>query len=77
MVQLYVWSRRLLLCGSVVLLSGCTGMDPAFSQAGQFDQRVRQAAHACPTGQMRVCDRRKSVGCRCTSPRHVRALIGA
>lgn len=76
MVQLCVWSRRLLLCGCAVLLSGCAGSGPATYHATKIDQGVRQSS-ACPTGLMRVCDRRKSIGCRCTSPRHVRALIGS
>ena len=35
------------------------------------------AAEDCPSGAMKVCDRRKPIGCQCRSARHIRALIGA
>ena len=31
---------------------------------------------ACPNGQIRVCDRRRPIGCQCRSQRHIRAIIG-
>lgn len=43
----------------------------------RLHQSGTAAGADCPAGKVRVCDRRKAIGCSCQSPRHMRALIGA
>ena len=61
------------------LLAGCVGSSGAdsFYPANFTTAQSTRQASSCPVGQIKVCDRRRGVGCVCRSPRHIRAAIGA
>lgn len=51
-----------------------SGASP-LQQAQQL--QAKQARNGqCPRGTMRVCDRRKSIGCRCGGMQNLKVLIG-
>ena len=68
------WFKSACVLVCVALAGGC-------AQTNQSTQVYRvdptPSGQACPGGKVQVCDRRKSVGCRCQSGRHLRAYIGA
>lgn len=70
---------RACVLACLCLLFGCAGNPADFETlTGSSLQPANSTAReSCPSGQIKVCDRRKAIGCRCQSPRHMRALIGA
>ena len=61
----------------------CAGLLGACAQTqypsgtSQYRADPANAGRSCPAGKIQVCDKRKAVGCRCQSARHIRAFIGA
>lgn len=70
---------RALVFAFLGILCGCAGSHdkPKPLTVDRLHQSSAAARSDCPAGKVKVCDRRKSVGCLCQSPRHMRALIGA
>ena len=60
---------------AVLLLNACSAANPEARMQSDFSQTRAQQAQYCPSGKMKVCDRRKAVGCKCLSSNHMRAFI--
>ena len=61
----------------LLALTGCVSTSSAPMQGAYAQLQQQRSAQQCPRGMMKVCDRRRGTLCRCSSPRHVKAMIGS
>lgn len=60
-----------------LVLAGCVSTSSAPMPGAYAQLQQQRSVQDCPRGMMKVCDRRRGKLCRCSSPRHVKAMIGS
>ena len=77
-MQICAIFKRTVAFACVIVLSGCAGTHhSSMTLAESLTPPQQRAAQHCPNGKVMVCDKRRAAKCRCSSMRHLRALIGA